>query len=102
MQDQPLIGPIKDLLKLQHPHLRTPQPHPPRAPEQDDPPNLINSGAREEHDLNPWCTGQIPPKAKAPQAQLNQRVEAATCNYIETANSLKFILCLWLRIIRGV
>ena len=87
---------------MQDPYLRTPQPHRPRAPEQDDPPNLIKSGAPEEHDLSPRCTGLIPPKAKAPQAQLNQRVEAATRNYFETANSLKFILCLWLRIIRGV
>lgn len=35
---------------MQRPNLRTPQPHHPRAPEQDD---AINPGAREEHDLKP-------------------------------------------------
>ena len=37
-QDQALIGPILNSLKMQHPHFRTPQPHQPRAPKQDDPP----------------------------------------------------------------
>ena len=74
---------------MQHPHFRTPQPHQPRAPEKDDPPpNPMNLGAREEHDSNVWGTGLIPPKAKASQAELNQRVEAATCNYFEIAKFL--------------
>ena len=38
---------------MQRPNLRTPQPHYPRAPEQDDPPHQINPGAREEHDPKP-------------------------------------------------
>ena len=65
------------------PHFRTPQPHHPWASEQGDPPNLTNSWAREEHDRNARSTGLIPPKTKAPQAELNQIVEAATCNYFE-------------------